>query len=646
LTTLYAKQHTWLIYVAFALLAFALLALQTAHYDEFDYQLDEVITIHHALTDTPHEVVLWMATNIHPPLWRVTATSWVTGFGIDQHVTRFLSVLFSAVTLALVFRLGTDLFGWRVGLVAVFLIGTLSYYQYYSREFRPYTALVMFAAAVHLTSLRWLRRPNFARALLAVISGACVIYTHFFGLYVLAAQAIVMLLLVRWNRGLFTRAVGLYFAIGLSFLGWLPSFIYSFTVKRVGGVSYEVPTRLEPMLALYAQMQIRPVEIGGFLLLTGLLVPVSAVYRGTRPVGVFRFGQAWRKWYVALLPLLMIVLVFAANLVIRNATGRNLTMLYPSAVVLAAFGVFALPKQVRPALLLIIALPSLLLPVFYDQHPPYREVLNTIQPRYLPDDSRIVVNNGGLDYFDLYLADFLPVDRRIIFPVRRPLLTPSNLGEEAITFLQTGASQEADRLMAFLRFLGTADHLWYLETDDADDFGQDYRAIIEQRYIPLGGVTFDSPPYSSAHRLTEYRRIPPYQYLFHFGDQFTLQSWRLREDVHVQACQQITIESWWTARRIPDTNYSLTVVLADASGMGVNRADGTPANVLTGLWQPRQAYLDERTIQIPCDAAPGEYPLLMGMYDFETNTNLPITTGTGAAVNGLAYLTTLFVEQP
>ena len=33
---------------------------------------------------------------------------------------------------------------------------------------------------------------------------------------------------------------------------------------------------------------------------------------------MFRFGAAWRKWYLGLLPVLIVVQAYAANLVVRN----------------------------------------------------------------------------------------------------------------------------------------------------------------------------------------------------------------------------------------------------------------------------------------------------------------------------------------
>ena len=96
---------------------------------------------------------------------------------------------------------------------------------------------------------------------------------------------------------------------------------------------------------------------------------------------------------------------------------------------------------------------------------------------------------------------------------------------------------------------------------------------------------------------------------------------------------------------MPDHNYSLTLVLADAGGMGVARADGSPGALLPMLWTAGQLYPDERTVTVPCDAAPGEYVLLAGLYDYETLETLPVTFPDGTPLDGLAYLTTVYVSE-
>jgi len=81
-------RESWVVLAAFALLALALVALASWHFADANYRDDEIRTTHAGMTMTVSEVLVWMSVDIHPPLWRVTATEWVRAFGPDEHVAR------------------------------------------------------------------------------------------------------------------------------------------------------------------------------------------------------------------------------------------------------------------------------------------------------------------------------------------------------------------------------------------------------------------------------------------------------------------------------------------------------------------------------------------------------------------------------
>jgi hypothetical protein len=62
------------------------------------------------------------------------------------------------------------------------------------------------------------------------------------------------------------------------------------------------------------------------------------------------------------------------------------------------------------------------------------------------------------------------------------------------------------------------------------------------------------------------------------------------------------------------------------------------------LWQPGWQYTDRRALGVPCDVPPGEYNLLLGVYDVQQVANLPVTLFDGTPVGDLLYLTTLVVQ--
>ena len=146
----------------------------------------------------------------------------------------------------------------------------------------------------------------------------------------------------------------------------------------------------------------------------------------------------------------------------------------------------------------------------------------------------------------------------------------------------------------------------------------------------------------------EVRHIPENaQTLFRFGDMLALQQWELKDSVEVQPCQRVAIEGWWQMIAQPPVSYSMQIAMVDSSGQPVSAANSPLTTLSTKLWIPDAWFLDARTLPVPCDAPPGEYPLVMSVYNPDTFNevgSLPVSLPDGSPSNDYVYLTTLFVK--
>jgi 4-amino-4-deoxy-L-arabinose transferase-like glycosyltransferase len=94
----------------------------------------------------------------------------------------------------------------------------------------------------------------------------------------------------------------------------------------------------------------------------------------------------------------------------------------------------------------------------------------------------------------------------------------------------------------------------------------------------------------------------------------------------------IGLRLYWRALRRPDADYTVFVHLRDAAGATLTQADGPPqaGAYPTSFWDAGEAVIDDRAIALPADAAPGDYTLVIGLYDLTSGNRLAIDGSAGA----------------
>jgi hypothetical protein len=94
----------------------------------------------------------------------------------------------------------------------------------------------------------------------------------------------------------------------------------------------------------------------------------------------------------------------------------------------------------------------------------------------------------------------------------------------------------------------------------------------------------------------------------------------------------LTLDLFWRALQKPNADYTVFMHLRRASDGGQIAAfDSTPVNGTspTSSWSAGQSITDTRAVQIPADAAPGEYDVIIGWYLYPSFERLTLD-GSGA----------------
>ena len=110
----------------------------------------------------------------------------------------------------------------------------------------------------------------------------------------------------------------------------------------------------------------------------------------------------------------------------------------------------------------------------------------------------------------------------------------------------------------------------------------------------------------------------------------------------------IELTLYWQAQRQIEHFYAVFNHLTGPDGTMIAQVDSWPQGGAypTLYWLPNEVVEDHYTIPVPPDAPPGEYTLLVGMYDASTGER-PVTLVDGEPVPGrYVALTTIIVSRP
>ncbi|MBE2197308.1 MAG: glycosyltransferase family 39 protein [Anaerolinea sp.] len=574
------------------------------------------------------------ASDVHPPLYYLLLRGWREGVGETEFGLRAFSLFVGLGTVAVTMALGKRLYpvgrgkGSNWGMLLAGLVTAVSPpLIYYSQETRMY-ALLAFLAVLST----WLLRLAIDDLRLTIddlrltIGYALVVtaglYTHYFfpavvlghGLYVggLAGYA--------WFRSrprtrLPLRLFGFWLlavaAAGLAYLPWLPIF-WRQTGGRVGGGG-------SPVAFLR--------EAGGWLV-GGETLPAAQVVwplwaaLALLLLAVMRQRAHARRRAHLLLPLLLLLtpltFMFASGAT-QPQYFKFLGVTVPFLALLMVGGVAPWRRGVDGALAVL-----LLLVVLWGSG---RSLHNLYaNPAYVRADyrgiaARIVAENhpnAGIildapnqwEVFTYYYAD-----AQRVYPL--PLGQPQP--ERLATQLADIAARH-DRLYAI--FWGEAQR----DPERLVERWLDEHAFkaTDEWYQDVRFVTY-AVPAVAATEMETVTAVP-------FGPHIILNGYTVR-DTTLLPGDIIQITLFWQTDAPLQQRYKIFLHLVDEDGgLPVAQRDSEPGGGLnlTTIWTPGEVVIDNHGILIPADTPPGQYTLLLGLYDIaDATARLPIATAVG-----------------
>lgn len=191
-------------------------ALRFATIDLQSFWIDEATTIGLLEDSFGGMLARLPETESTPPLYYVVSWVWAAAFGTGDVALRSLSALLGTAAVVMVYDAGTAWHSRRAGLFAALLLATSPLLVWYSQEARAYSLFVFFTAAGLALLARFDARWDALTLSGWAIVSAAMIATHYFGVFVFAAEAAYVL--IRHRRRAAVAAVGGVAAVGVALL--------------------------------------------------------------------------------------------------------------------------------------------------------------------------------------------------------------------------------------------------------------------------------------------------------------------------------------------------------------------------------------------------------------------------------------------
>ncbi len=191
--------------------------------------LDELHTLVEADPDQPWSHLFQALTccDQHPPLYFIVERFAYVLFGHTSFVARIISVIAGTVSIWAMYCFGKEILNKRLGLIVAILTSVNHYNLKYSQEARGYIFAFLFATLSFIYLIRLVKSPNRKYALLYALYTLCLLYSHYYSLFVVVAQGILALIFIFQEKGDDRKHMFKFFlmsgaVVAIGYAPWLP----------------------------------------------------------------------------------------------------------------------------------------------------------------------------------------------------------------------------------------------------------------------------------------------------------------------------------------------------------------------------------------------------------------------------------------
>ena len=211
-------------------------ALRLFNLAQHDFWLDEVLT-HEVISGMfaagPDHEFNSLSIDKHPPFYYALLRQWSFLFGLNEFSLRFFSVIFSVLSIIILYKLGVLFFDKITALIGAALMALSPFHIWYAQEARMFSLSVFFTLAGVYIFFKALEKEKIILywVIFSLVT-LCLISTTYFALFLFIPELIIIL--SKYRRCFVKWALSAGIALLIFALIILPTFISQFNLLKDG----------------------------------------------------------------------------------------------------------------------------------------------------------------------------------------------------------------------------------------------------------------------------------------------------------------------------------------------------------------------------------------------------------------------------
>ncbi len=580
---------------------------------------DEGWSIWLARGDTLRDLTMTMVADHHGPVYSALLRGWMLVAGPQVLALRWVTVLFSVASVALIARVGRALLNPTAGFGAALAFALMDKHIVLTQEVRDYPMVYFVMLLIAYFYVRWRQSARGGWAFGFVAASVAGLYLHYYCYMANLAVGLHALFTMR-GKTRWRHFLALNTLIALAFAPWLPVVVHQFIgtpVDEVVLTTHGMPLTWETVRYLAAESFGKPVALYGLLTLVGLSVPFLR-----RPSGQLRDRPRSQRVGAALLAGLWLAVPLAITFGLHSRypllTDRNISVIMPAIALLVGLGLTAFERPGRAFLVTLILVNGLLTTSSYFVKPPWRQMADDIA-RLSLDAQPVLIDVEGA-HAALWYHLVLALDEDVPTVVNR-LPAEAEVDERAISLYDLRKRYRGEFVPHLQAILARTDGLWLAYWGDPAKKHDVFDVLEAAGFVRTATRSYTHHGYPIyAYRYDRAETLAETQVAFQGG--IGLQ----RVEVQPQG-DAVTVALWWRAEATPPVDYSVSVFLW-RDGI-VAQDDSYPAEgeAPSSAWAPNAYIFDAHTLTLPPDLAAGTYEVRVKLYTWWDGAVLPLADG-------------------